>query len=50
MKPKVPLLEKEVIFKDDLLKIFGERPFKFEEPIIKKKGLDISSDEETTEE
>ena len=44
------LLEKEVIFKDDLLKIFGERPFKFEEPIIKKKGLDISSDEETTEE
>ena len=44
------LLEKEVIFKDDLLKIFGERPFKFEEPIIKKKGLDISSDVETTEE
>ena len=44
------LLEKEVIFKDDLLKIFGERPFKFEEPIIKKKRLDISSDVETTEE
>ncbi|MDP4600838.1 MAG: ATP-dependent zinc metalloprotease FtsH [Polaribacter sp.] len=44
------LLEKEVIFKDDLLKIFGERPFKFEEPIIKKKGLEISSDVETTEE
>lgn len=44
------LLEKEVIFKDDLLKIFGERPFKFEEPIIKKKGLEITSDVETTEE
>lgn len=44
------LLEKEVIFKDDLLKIFGERPFKFEEPIVKKKVLEIPSDEEITEE
>ena len=42
------LLEKEVIFKDDLLKIFGERPFKFEEPIVKKKVLEIPSDEEIT--
>ncbi|WP_445749491.1 ATP-dependent zinc metalloprotease FtsH [Polaribacter sp.] len=35
------LLEKEVIFKDDLLKIFGERPFEFEEPIVEKKVVEI---------
>jgi cell division protease FtsH len=29
------LLEKEVIFKDDLLKIFGERPFEVEEPEVR---------------
>jgi len=28
------LLEKEVIFKEDLVKIFGERPFEKEEPLI----------------
>lgn len=30
------LLEKEVIFKDDLLKIFGERPFEEEEKPVRK--------------
>ncbi|WP_347174055.1 ATP-dependent zinc metalloprotease FtsH [Polaribacter uvawellassae] len=30
------LLEKEVIFKDDLMKIFGKRPFDEEEEIVKK--------------
>mgnify|MGYP002639289253 CR=1 FL=1 len=30
------LLEKEVIFKDNLLKIFGERPFKNNEEVLKK--------------
>lgn len=44
------LLEKEVIFKDDLLKIFGERPFEFEEPIIEKKIVEIPAVEEITEE
>ena len=35
-----PLLEKEVIFKDDLQKIFGNRPFpeKEEVPLIAKKS------------
>ncbi|MFT4576038.1 MAG: AFG3 family protein [Polaribacter sp.] len=31
------LLEKEVIFKDDLLKIFGKRPFEEEEKVAEKK-------------
>ncbi|MDP5092041.1 MAG: ATP-dependent zinc metalloprotease FtsH [Polaribacter sp.] len=44
------LLEKEVIFKDDLLKIFGERPFEFEEPIIDRKVVEIPAVEEITEE
>lgn len=44
------LLEKEVIFKDDLLKIFGERPFEFEEPIVEKKIVEIPAVEEITEE
>jgi cell division protease FtsH len=44
------LLEKEVIFKDDLLKIFGERPFEFEEPIVEKKVVEIPAVEEVTEE
>ncbi len=44
------LLEKEVIFKDDLLKIFGERPFEFEEPIVEKKVVDVPAVEEITEE
>ncbi|PQJ73854.1 ATP-dependent zinc metalloprotease FtsH [Polaribacter gangjinensis] len=44
------LLEKEVIFKDDLLKIFGERPFEFEESIVEKKVVEIPSVEEITEE
>ena len=44
------LLEKEVIFKDDLLKIFGERPFEFEEPIIERKVVEIPAVEEITEE
>ncbi len=37
------LLEKEVIFKDDLIKIFGVRPFEDEpkEPIIKKESKEI---------
>ena len=34
------LLEKEVIFKDDLLKIFGERPFEVEEPETRKKVIE----------
>ncbi|HSP83590.1 MAG TPA: hypothetical protein VLN72_07645, partial [Gillisia sp.] len=35
------LLEKEVIFKDDLQKIFGDRPFdkKEEVPLVTKKGV-----------
>lgn len=44
------LLEKEVIFKDDLLKIFGERPFEVEEPEIRKKVVEIPAVEEITEE
>ncbi|NCT09985.1 MAG: ATP-dependent zinc metalloprotease FtsH [Flavobacteriia bacterium] len=43
------LLEKEVIFKDDLLKIFGERPFDFEEPIVEKKVVEIPTVEKITE-
>jgi cell division protease FtsH len=39
------LLEKEVIFKDNLEKIFGKRPFEKEEIIFDKKE-DISSEEE----
>jgi cell division protease FtsH len=31
------LLEKEVIFKDDLLKIFGKRPFEEEEKVVQEK-------------
>jgi cell division protease FtsH len=44
------LLEKEVIFKDDLLKIFGERPFEEEEPIVNKKVVDIPTVEPVIEE
>ena len=40
------LLEKEVIFKDDLEKIFGERPFKKEEPVTAKKEENNSQEEE----
>ena len=39
------LLEKEVIFKDDLVKIFGERPFE-----IEKKEEEKTEDKEITEE
>ncbi len=40
------LLEKEVIFKDDLLKIFGERPFKkITEETLKKEEKHITEEE-----
>ncbi len=42
------LLEKEVIFGDDLIKIFGERPFKTEPLVVKKEGK--SKEEPTTKE
>jgi tyrosine-protein phosphatase YwqE len=40
------LLEKEVIFKEDLQKILGERPFKKEEPLatIKKKTTEVKEE------
>ena len=38
------LLEKEVIFKDDLLKIFGERPFKKKEEKEKKEKVEVVSE------
>mgnify|MGYP000238776782 CR=1 FL=1 len=46
------LLEKEVIFKDDLVKVFGERAFKKEEPMarLKNKAEENSIKEETKEE
>ena len=44
------LLEKEVIFKDDLLKIFGERPFEVEEPETRKKVIEIPGVKEIIEE
>lgn len=48
------LLEKEVIFKDDLEKIFGKRPFEKEETEVKKEAKsdkeDASKIEEKTEE
>jgi cell division protease FtsH len=43
------LLEKEVIFKDDLLKIFGKRPFE-EEIAVEVKAEDIIDDKEVKEE
>ncbi|ANW95256.1 peptidase M41 [Wenyingzhuangia fucanilytica] len=41
------LLEKEVIFKDDLIKIFGQRAFLSESEVLEKK---LKDQEETTEE
>ncbi|MDB4297166.1 ATP-dependent zinc metalloprotease FtsH [Flavobacteriaceae bacterium] len=45
------LLEKEVIFKDDLVKIFGERPFAIDEKIEKEETpvieVEASTEEET---
>ncbi len=41
------LLEKEVIFKDDLEKIFGKRPFEKEDKKIEEKSSDVT--EETAE-
>ncbi|MBT8186441.1 MAG: ATP-dependent zinc metalloprotease FtsH [Croceitalea sp.] len=38
------LLEKEVIFKDDLEKIFGKRPFEKEEKILKDKKVAVEAD------
>ncbi|MGY6650430.1 ATP-dependent zinc metalloprotease FtsH [Wenyingzhuangia sp. IMCC45574] len=46
------LLEKEVIFKDDLVKIFGERPFKEERiiaPRVEEKQTEEQSDAEVTQ-
>jgi ATP-dependent metalloprotease FtsH len=42
------LLDKEVIFKDDLQKIFGDRPFdkKEEVPLVTKKGADAPNSSE----
>jgi cell division protease FtsH len=42
------LLEKEVIFKEDLVKVLGERPFKKEEPLasLEKKAKEEESKEE----
>jgi len=36
------LLEKEVIFKDDLLKVFGERPFEKEQEIAEEKSSEAA--------
>ncbi len=36
------LLEKEVIFKDDLLKVFGERPFEKEQKIAEEKSSEAA--------
>tara|TARA_R110001632_G_scaffold10505_6_gene38828 strand:- start:10762 stop:12807 length:2046 start_codon:yes stop_codon:yes gene_type:complete len=45
------LLEKEVIFKDDLLKIFGKRPFEEEEVIeIETEEVNVEKTETETEE
>ena len=41
------LLEKEVIFKEDLVKVLGERPFKKEEPLA---SLEEKKKEENKEE
>jgi cell division protease FtsH len=38
------LLEKEVIFKDDLLKVFGKRPFEKEEEKIEEKAEEKSTE------
>ncbi len=43
------LLEKEVIFGDDLVKIFGERPFIKEPLVVKKTKPTTSKKEKTTE-
>ena len=43
------LLEKEVIFKDDLIKIFGKRPFEEEEIIRKEIVIDAEESEKTEE-
>ncbi len=45
------LLDKEVIFKDDLQKIFGDRPFdkKEEVPLVTKKGADAPNSSEEQE-
>ncbi|HSI69613.1 MAG TPA: ATP-dependent zinc metalloprotease FtsH [Gillisia sp.] len=45
------LLDKEVIFKDDLQKIFGDRPFdkKEEVPLVTKKGADAPNSSEDQE-
>jgi len=42
------LLEKEVIFKDDLMKIFGKRPFN-EDEIIRKIVIDAEKKESKEE-
>jgi len=44
------LLEKEVIFKDDLEKIFGKRPFEKEETEVKKEAKSDKEDASKTEE
>ena len=43
------LLEKEVIFKEDLVKIFGKRPFEKEEHLIPEKTSDSPEKKEETE-
>jgi cell division protease FtsH len=44
------LLEKEVIFKDDLQKIFGKRPFEALDTEIKPEGeIDLPTEETSTE-
>jgi len=41
------LLEKEVIFKEDLEEIFGKRPFEKEEELFKKPEIKIESTSES---
>ena len=43
------LLEKEVIFKDDLMKIFGKRPFDEEEIIRKEIVIDAEEPDKKEE-
>lgn len=44
------LLEKEVIFKDDLEQIFGERPWKTAETVLNDEKPEVQSDEHPSEE
>ncbi len=49
-KLAMQLLEKEVIFREDLIAIFGKRPFEQEEHVIEEQPFDNSDSKEESEE